>query len=128
MFRVVFAFFCVPVVVVFAIPLGVSAFSYLSGGDTKLSGSDWGFFLWYGLPVSTFATLIIGFPLFLVFRHFNWLTWWQVSLTGAAIGVIVSGFSSFAFLFGPCGFFSGLLFWVLAVYQNRKIRYPIDEM
>jgi hypothetical protein len=113
MIRVIVAF----IVVALAYPLSV----LVIGGEGGLSGA---------LLVASFtvpATLVIGVPLFLLFRHRAWFKWWHFLAGGFVVGLacslpfLVQGWEATA-LFAPYfivfGLLHGVAFWLLAVWRN----------
>jgi hypothetical protein len=95
--------------------------AFLSGGKYATGG----FITVAGVTV--LATLIIGLPTFLFFRRRAWFSWWQLTLGGAAIGFccavpfLAGGLGMFMYIvpfFSIVGAVHGLLFWLLAIWNN----------
>jgi hypothetical protein len=85
------------------------------------------------MPVMLVITLVFALPLFLIFRHFNWLSWWQSCLAGAFCGFAFAGFYWVtsppyhieyigirnAIFYVGVGTFVGILFWLTGVFRNE---------
>ena len=75
------------------------------------------------------VTIVIGVPLFLLFRRRNWLQWWHFLVGGSVVGIACSlpilprvgaweFVAVFALSFAIIGLLHGIGFWLLAVWRN----------
>ena len=131
MIRIVLSFFLIPALAGLAIPSVACVGNLLIDHSSSLCGAGFALFAGIALPIAYGATLFFGVPLFLLFRHFNFMRWWQVSLGGAIVGamsavalhILDSGmWHNSVFVFGPIGFFSSLVFWFIAIYRNHALQ------
>jgi hypothetical protein len=78
------------------------------------------------------AALVFGLPLFVFFRKYRWLSWWQVSAGGLLVGVLATLTMAlvvqspaeaidFAKLYCPVATAAGFAFWLIAVFGNRAL-------
>lgn len=117
MIRIAFAFM--------VIALLYPAYAFLIGGKFAIGGL---------VTVASFtvlATLIFGFPLFLLFRKRGWLFCPHIVFASAGIGFVcafpfalagVNLYMQTSFAFALIGAIHGLLFWLLGVWRNDSIK------
>jgi hypothetical protein len=88
-----------------------------------------GLLVFYGLAA------VIGIPLFLLCRHLSWLEWWQISLMGGLLPLLVAiawvvdppCCQSTAFrvieavFFVLMGVVSALCFWLIGLWRNPTV-------
>ena len=111
------------VIVAFAVTALIYPLIALLGGGQHAVG---GFIAVAGFTVP--AVILIGLPAFLLFRRKLWFSWWQFTVSGAAIGLFFSvlflgiGLGLYTALpLSIIGAVHGLLFWFLAIWKNREI-------
>lgn len=113
MARVVAAFVIVPLLY----PLSI----LLVSGEEGWAGAIWA--ASFTIPI----TVVIGIPLFFIFRKKAWWRWWQFALGGVLAGLVASlppllnsweAAALFAFYFVPFGLAHSVVFWLIAVWRN----------
>jgi hypothetical protein len=97
---------------------------------TLLLGAVWSW-VELVLAVSYVATLILGMPLFFLFRRLRWLEWWQVTSAGVVIAlpftlpaIRFSDGNDVPALLSRIFFGAGaaLLFWLIALVRNPAVQ------
>lgn len=84
------------------------------------------------LAIATiFLTALVVFPIFSIFYANKWFKLWQAILAGGFIAIFIwlllaldgEKFRDFAwfFLFAPIGMAHGLLFWLIAIWDNTRL-------
>ena len=67
------------------------------------------------------VTVIVGLPAYLLLERFHQVTWWSAMLTGIIGGVVmVFIFKSLSLSVVLVGGFSGLVFWIIWRWGNKK--------
>ena len=83
----------------------------------------------FGSMVAYPAAVVLGVPMFLVFRRRGWLSWWQVSLGGTGLGLIAAPVLQVVFgstlvpifVLMMIGLLGGMTFWLLALHRNGPL-------
>lgn len=97
-----------------------------------LAGIEKGMFAAPIVAAFTFsACLLFGLPLALWFIRRGWLSAWQAGLAGAGVGALIGALIALDRSSAPLmeilpgmsgiGAIHGLLFWLLAIFHNRKL-------
>lgn len=122
------AFLVVPLVPSVLFATAASILGLVSGGFALLPTVAYSFPIWlmFALPFAYGASVILGIPAFLVFRHFGWLSHSVLLLGASGIGFLIGVVFAYSFASSePLGFVvavltftafgaaSGYAFWFL---------------
>jgi hypothetical protein len=114
--RVILAFVVIPLLY----PLS----GLVSGDQQGIAGAIW--IASFTIP----ATVVIGIPLFVLFRRRAWFQWWHFLVGGLVIGLacalpfLFRGWeiaALFAPYFAVFGLLHGAAFWLLAIWRNTGL-------
>lgn len=127
--RVTTAFILAAFMAVFTVPIGNCVSIFLGIADGSCSASIIGYAV-FGLILVPPAIILFAVPCFLFFLKKGWLRLWQISLAGAAIGllmaVLLSMLSEYTIWYEvstftvPLGLLCGAIFWLVAFTGNAN--------
>lgn len=82
------------------------------------------------IAMFTYSTaLVLGLPVYILYRAWGLCRWWQYVLGGGAIGAVVavsfmllgnSNWRDFLLVASLAGALSGLVFWFIGVWKSNK--------